>query len=302
MADGSCASNRRALRSLVWAALTLCSIPSVANAMGYKDGCPSFDPRYHTDFGVDVRSDTSLTVSRVGVSSRATHVESGTDREHLFEQKIFGTYSTRNDDSPHGLTLHLSYDFASSGDDGNRWGNLVALAGYRYSKFIVANAARLGWAIRLGTGLTLFEDDDALANHYAARLPFNTESQGYEQPFVVSGEARVELVGCTAGFLYLRLDNATWRAPTLSDRERIDALSLSFAIGGYSRGRFGIAIDVGVQWGLADDRFIPDRITRVGTNIEMRLTQNLSAYFNLAALSGAIEGVDASVRLHWRLR
>lgn len=277
-------------------AVLVCAAPD-AQAMDWKDGCPALERAPHYDFGIATRPDTSLTRTQWGVASRLTHLTRDVGNTgYVLDHKFFATYSTKNE-SPHGFTATLTADFvthASPSDD--RFGNFGALAGYRHSRLVLADAVRFGVAARIGTATALREADPQNGgNDLAARLPMDAQAHAFDHPLFGSIEARAELVGCQSAFVWARADVVSWRYldPTRgATLQRISVIPLAIAIGGYLRPRVGIALEWATQLASDEQPVVPSTINRFGTTMHFQIFSYLSVDVTLAGLTGDRDGAE----------
>lgn len=249
-------------------ALAIAGSARVAHATHYepwKDGCPAFfapedTPKVlahlpkHTgadSFGALPELDSPLGPSRIAIGgwggaiktqNAATGMMQTPNPDKgatsaLDEGQLLINYA---DSSGAFATATASLVTSFTGDrTDTRFGNVETYVGYRHAKYVLGTAFRMATAIRLGGGGQPFAGsapgEVAVREDIAVRSPFHEHSFGFDRPYTLTLETRLEMVGCHAPFLDLRIDGSEWQpsdsTPVLDPREY--TLVVSAAVGGY---------------------------------------------------------------------
>ena len=275
-----------------WLACMFLLATRVANARPIDDCPPSRDPAPDT-FGVTPEPTSLLGPASAGWSTSMQQLRGVTDRSLPSDWLVL----QRADLQAHlgsALSLGAAWSVVSSADPALRTrGNLTASAGYRATTLWLGGAIRAGAALRLAEGLATGSSEgvmqEAKLQRLAERLAFHEADVAPGQPFAAVLESRVELVGCHAPFLHLRLGFERWRA---ENSPAASVFPLSVTAGGYQQDWLGLAVTVAVDLRTPHAVFAAQRLTRVSALVDLRICRFMHVAVHGDAISGAATGVE----------
>lgn len=312
---------------------------------GWKDGCPTYfapenartrelptldvknpndddSPPLHegvSSFGVRGDQDSSMGPSRVSIDTTYRSLT------HLATLETNRAILHLNHTS--GPTLTVSYTTAYVRHITGKYfhaGNLQAYVGYRHTSYMLGDTIRNGVSLRLGGGSPLLADGYARdpqaqaeieeRNRTAALLPFETQTFGFDRPVSGSAEWRMELIGCHAPFLHLRIDATHWRAQHLGDPTELPrmiehpslwSVPMSISVGGFASPDWGLAFTAGLEWRTPKVEWQGRRfVTRLSTLVEWR--RECLGPFRIVVHgtinTGDLTGWTAGITLAWQFK
>jgi hypothetical protein len=260
--------------------------------------------------------DSALAPNRGGFVGQLSHLARPDDatsstavapgQGFLHTTKGFLNAGTEIKDRGLGATLSASYTVDWRSGDNPTWdhGNLVALVGLRHASLAYAEALRLGWALRVGTGIQVSGTDDSReTNRRAAAAPFDVMSLAVDRPIAVSFEARAELRGCYGQFAHLRADMILWKADLSGANRRaqesVGIWPMTLTVGGYFMPRTALAVSLGYQLTANGQGVFPANVTRLEITGHFEKRGHLDLFFEpyVAGVSGAANGAQAGLRV-----
>ena len=126
---------------------------------------------------------------------------------------------------------------------------------------------------------------------------------GFDRPLILTLEGRIEIIGCHAPFVDLRIDGATWQTQVAGSSARVYDLPIEIAFGGYFLPRWAAYLAIGVELRSPDSTLLYGYLVHTNVGIETQLAHHT---WRLGAHAGAITGAnatgfDAGLTLSWEL-
>lgn len=297
--------------------------PATSRAAVWKDGCPAFFPpedappgmtdiKVHDGsaaFGALPAIDSPLGPSRVAAEGWLSTIRPETVGATIARQA--GARLVLQGNLTSGPTFGLIYAGYSvpnemRGANDNHLGDLTLSAGYRHTGYMFGPMFRSGFAIRLAGGGPLTARTAASfagQREQVARLsPFRGANFGTEAPFTATLEYRIEMIGCRAPFVDLRVDLSRWQ-PGGGERAVVD-VPIEVAIGAYPWEMFALYMAIGEE--LRAHAAPYRRLTRITLGFEVHPTAAKhvrlglrASTFTGEAIGGAELGVTLELLVPW---
>lgn len=295
---------------------------TASHAAVWKDGCPAYFPpedvpAYTHDlkihegssaFGALPEIDSLLGPTRAAFEGWASAVRPESGPPPIRQE--FGGRLVVQGNLPSGPMFGAIYagyvvpDPVHDASDAHL-GNLTLFGGYRHTGYLLGPLFRTGFAIRIAGGGPLTERNAgtlvAQREQVAISSPLRAASFGVEVPFTVSLEYRIEVVGCRAPFVDLRIDLSRWRvdgsAPSVVDAP------IELAVGAYPAEPVALFAAVGEE--LRSSALLYTHLTRITVGAELHLGElkHVRLGARLSAITGGnVGGVEVGVTLAWLSR
>ena len=290
----------------------------------WKDGCPAFfapeeppasisDPPSHggaASFGVLPEVDSPLGPSKLAFTAWTNQLTQLSPS--ATQPVLYGGQLVFHAAAPSGVFFTGAVGVERADDDRFRLSNTQAFVGYRHASYLLGTAFRVGTAIRIGGGGDPTSGSDAASvarRESLAALSLLREAMfGFDRPVIGTLEARIEMVGCHAPFVDLRVDAATWRPSddAATRYPRVFLLPISAAVGGFFRPHQAIYGEFTWQYRL----HLPySGLTRVGLGWEWRADEfHIGPFGDLhlgvrasAITSSRVTGWDVTAVIAWQL-
>jgi hypothetical protein len=302
-------------------ALVLVVHGHLARGDDWKDGCPPyFEPvPSAASFGPSAQPDTSLGPSRFAMAldrPRITGLAFAASPSHIVPPAPSIVHGFLHFNSEQGPTVSADYAFAR---DPDLQGNASVFVGYRHVTTWFDDALRSGASVRFGIGDSpagIGRQSDTV-NTLAVTMPFGARYFGFGRTVTGTLEGRLELVGCYAPFIHLRLETTEWRLDPIGTSHNAHnkqpmalVVPLSLSVGGYVTPRIGIATEFAVELRTPRSILVLRDLFRVRNVIDLQLPSGgadhhctfhllLHADFLTGNTTGYELGVAASVDGAW---